>query len=102
MSQIMLVATDRPEAGRLPISPRLRSQVVYFMTPAGSAGVPQLGENEYWIAAADVAQWLSDGVLLLVSPLDSENFTEVELSDEQEAMLEWLAKNRVQHVRIVE
>jgi len=102
MSQIMLVAVDRPDAGRLPISPRLRSQVVYFMTPAGSAGVAQLGENEYWIASDDVARWLSEGVLLLVSPLDSENFTEVELSDEQEAMLEWLARNQVQHVRVVE
>jgi hypothetical protein len=102
MSQIKLVAVGRPEVGVLPISPRLRSQVVYFMTPVGSAGVPQLGENEYWIAADDVAKWLSDGVLCLVSPLDSENFTEVELSDEQEAMLEWLAKNQVQHVRVVE
>jgi hypothetical protein len=102
MSQIMLVAVGRPETGRLPISARLRSQVVYFMTPAGSAGLPPLGENEYWIASDDVARWLSDGVLCLVSPLDSENFTEVELSDEQEAMLEWLAKNQVQHVRIVE
>jgi hypothetical protein len=64
--------------------------------------VPQLGENEYWIAGDDVAKWLSDGALCLVSPLDSENFTEVELSEEQEAMLEWLAKNHVQHVRIVE
>jgi hypothetical protein len=102
MSQIKLVAVGRTEVGVLPISPRLRSQVVYFMTPVGSAGVPQLGENEYWIAADDVAKWLSDGVLCLVSPLDSENFTEVELSDEQEAMLEWLAKNQVQHVRVAE
>jgi len=72
------------------------------MTPAGSAGVPPLGENEYWIASDDVARWLSDGVLCLVSPLDSENFTEVELSDEQEAMLEWLSANRIEHVRVVE
>jgi hypothetical protein len=101
MSQIKLIAVGRPEAGTLPISPRLRSQVVYFMTPTGSAGVPPLGESEYWIADGDVARWLSDGVLCLVSPLDSENSTEVELSDEQEAMLEWLARNNVQHVRIV-
>jgi hypothetical protein len=102
MSKLTLVAVDRSGVAPLPISTRLRSQVVYFMTPAGSPGVPQLGENEYWIAAADVAKWLSDGVLLLVSPLDSENFTEVELSDEQEAMIEWLARNQVQHVRIDE
>jgi len=72
------------------------------MTPSGSPGVPQLGENEYWLASDEVAKWLSEGVLCLVSPLDSENFTEVELSDEQETMLEWLAKNNVQHVRVVE
>jgi hypothetical protein len=102
MSQTKLVAMGRPEVGPLPISARLRSQVVYFMTPSGTSGVPPLGENEYWIAAADVSKWLSEGVLCLVSPLDSENFTEVELSDDQEAMLEWLAKNNVQHVRIVE
>lgn len=102
MPQLKLVAVGRPEVNPLPISPRLKSQVVYFMTPAGSAGVPALGENEYWIASDDVARWQSDGVLLLVSPLDSENFTEVELSDEQEAMLEWLAKNQVQHVRVIE
>jgi hypothetical protein len=102
MPQLKLIAVGRPDAGPLPISARLRSQVVYFMTPAGSPGVPPLGENEYWIARGDVAKWLSDGVLCLVSPLDSENFTEVELSDEQETMLEWLAKNQVQHVRVVE
>lgn len=102
MPQLKLVAVGRPEVSPLPISQRLRSHVVYFMTPAGSAGVPSLGENEYWIAKGDVAKWLSDGVLCLVSPLDSENFTEVELSDEQEAMLEWLSANRIEHVRVVE
>jgi len=102
MSQMKLVAVDRPEVGPLPISARLRSQVVYFMTPSGSHGVPQLGENEYWLAGDDVAKWLSEGVLCLVSPLDSENFTEVELSDEQETMLQWLSANRIEHVRVVE
>ncbi len=102
MPKLKLVAVGRPEVAPLTISPRLRSQVVYFMTPAGSAGVPQLGENEYWFAKGDVAKWLGEGVLCLVSPLDSENFTEVELSDEQEIMLEWLSANRIEHVRVVE
>ena len=35
----------------------------------------------------------------LVSPLDSANATEVELTEEQEALLAWLQKNDVQHVR---
>ena len=43
-----------------------------------------------------------EGVFYLVSPLDSGNMTEVELSEEQEAMLSWLDKNNIQHVRVVE
>jgi hypothetical protein len=101
MSQLLLVPVDRPEAGDLPISERLRAQLVYFMTPAHSAGVPHLGENEYWFAQADVARWLDDGVFYLISPLDSENAAEIELSEEQEALLAWLDMKGVQHVRVV-
>jgi len=43
-----------------------------------------------------------EGVFLLVSPLDTDNMTEVELSEEQEALLSWLDRNNVQHVRVVE
>jgi hypothetical protein len=72
------------------------------MSPPASAGVPPLGENEYWFARSDVTRWLQDGVFYLVSPLDSANKTEVELSDEQESLLTWLEKNRIEHVRVVE
>src|SRR5690348_17271324 len=102
MSQPMLVAVDRPGTSPLPISARLRSQLVYFMTTPSSPGVPALGENELWIAQADVANWLADGVFYLVSPLDSANKTEVELSEEQEAMLNWLDRNQIQRIRVVE
>jgi hypothetical protein len=73
---------------------------VYFMTGPGSPGVPPLGENEYWFAESDVARWLDEGVFYLVSPLDTANMTEVELTEEQEALLNWLRKNRVQHLRL--
>jgi hypothetical protein len=76
--------------------------LVYFMTPAGSPGVPDLAEDEFWIARDHVAKWLDEGVFYLVSPLDSANATEVELSEEQEALLGWLAKHGIQHVRVVE
>ncbi len=72
------------------------------MTPSGSPGVPDLAENEFWIARDQVARWLEEGVFYLVSPLDSANATEVELSEEQEALLSWLEKNGIQHVRVVE
>ena len=82
--------------------PRLRGQLVYFMTPPGSAGVPLLGENEYWLARDEVVRWLTEGVFYLVSPLDSANATEVELTEEQESLLTWLDKHGIQHVRLVE
>jgi hypothetical protein len=100
MSQCRLESVKRPDVGSLPISARLRTQLVYFMTPAGATGVPAMADNEYWIAQADVSRWLDEGVFYLVSPLDSANATEVELSDEQEALLRWLSKNGIQHVRV--
>jgi hypothetical protein len=72
------------------------------MTPPGSAGVPPLGENEYWIAHGEVVKWLEEGVFYLVSPLDSANATEVELTEEQEALLTWLDDHRIEHVRVLE
>jgi hypothetical protein len=102
MSQCQLVSVDQPGVNPLPISTRLRSQLVYFMTPTASQGVPALGENEYWFARDEVAKWLGDGVFYLVSPLDSANMTEVELTEEQEAMLFWLNRNQIQHVRAVD
>src|SRR5215510_6825911 len=102
MSRPTLLPVDRPDLDPLPISSRLRSQLVYFMTPPGSPGVPALAENEFWISRDDVVQWLGEGVFYLVSPLDSANSTEVELSEEQEALLTWLDKNRIQHIRVLE
>ena len=102
MSQIELVSIDHPEVRPLRISERLRSQLVYFMTPAATHDVPSLGENEFWFARDEVAKWLLEGVFYLVSPLDSANQTEVELTEEQEAMLVWLSRHQIQHVRAVE
>jgi hypothetical protein len=100
MAKPRLVPVDRPDVPPLPITDRLRSQLVYFMTSPDAPGLPPIGRDEYWISREEVERALDEGVVLLVSPLDSENFTEVELSDEQETMLEWLRENEVQHVRI--
>jgi hypothetical protein len=102
MSQLKLVSVDHPEVPPLSISARLRTQLVYFMTLADTPGVPALGENEYWISRDDVTRWLREGVFFLVSPLDTENMTEVELTEEQEALLTWLDRYHIQHVRVVE
>jgi hypothetical protein len=97
-----LVSVDQPTVSPLPVSARLRSQLVYFMADATAAGVPPLGENEYWFNRQEVAKWLDEGVFYLVSPLDTANMTEVELTEEQEALLGWLDGNQIQHVRVVE
>jgi hypothetical protein len=102
MPQWKLVAVDHPQVPPLLISDRLRSQLVYFMTPPDTPGVPPLGDDEYWIARGDVTRWLMEGLFLLVSPLDTQNMTEVELSEEQEKLLNWLDRYKVEHVHVVE
>ena len=96
-----LFPVDRDDVAPLGISERLRGQLVYFMTPPGTPGIPALEEDEFWIAREEVSRWLEDGVFYLVSPLDSANATEVELTEEQEALLVWLQKSGVQHLRVV-
>ena len=95
-----VVAVDKSAVPVLEISARLRSQLVYFMTPPDEPHVPPLQAQEYWIDAHQTAQWLAEGVLEVVSPLDSEHQTVVELSDEQETFLEWLTAYQVQHIRV--
>ncbi len=97
-----LIPIDNSAAPSLDISDRLRSQLVYFMTPPDEPQVPPLEPNDYWIDAGQAAEWLADGVFELVSPLDGERPTSIELSEEQEALFEWLTANAIQHVRVSE
>ncbi len=53
-----LVPIDNPTAPSLTVSARLRSQLVYFMTPPDEPHVPPLQPNDYWIDAAHSAQWI--------------------------------------------
>lgn len=102
MSRLTLVPIDRPGVAPRPISPKLRSQLVYFGAAADSAGVPALGEREYWFRPDEVDRWIDEGVFYLVSPLDTANMTEVEITEEQESLLLWLRDQGVCHVRVSE
>ena len=93
-------AVGRSELPPCEMPERFRTDIAYFMTPPGEPGVPHLGPGEYWVRLDDARRWLDDGVLSLVSPLDSLNSTEVELSEEQEAWLRWMVSNGVEHVRV--
>ena len=98
MSNIQACPLDRPGVSALVISPRLRSQLNYFASAPGEPGVPDLAGGEYWFDPDRVRGWLDDGVIALVSPLDTANMTEVELTEDQEAFLQWLQTHGVRHV----
>jgi hypothetical protein len=59
-----------------------------------------LGEREYWIRADDAKRILDDGVIVIVSPLDSGSRTEIEITEDQERWLEWLLAHGIQHVKL--
>ena len=97
----MLVrAIDKPDVPPLEMPARFRTDIAYFMTPAGVGGAPKLPAGEYWISASDAQRWLDEGVVEVISPLDSVNSTEFELTEEQENWLRWMVEHEVQHVRV--
>lgn len=97
----MLVrAIDKPDVPPLEMPARFRTDIAYFMTPAGVGGAPKLPAGEYWISASDARRWLEEGVVEVISPLDSVHSTEFELTEEQENWLRWMVENQIQHVRV--
>ena len=79
---------------------RFKHDIAYFMTPPGERGAPQLPAGEYWVSLDEARRWLDEGVLLVVSPLDSESQAEIEISEDQERWLEWLVEHDIQHLRL--
>ncbi len=82
------------------MSSRFKHDIAYFMTPAGEPDVPPLAAGEFWIKLDDAKRWLDEGILTLVSPLDSEKVAEAEITEEQERWLEWLVAHDIQRVRL--
>lgn len=97
---MQVIAVDRPELAPLEMPHRFGHDIAYFMTPPGEHGVPSLDEGHYWIRLEDARRWLEEGVIELVSPLDSQHQAEAELSDEQITWLEWMVAHNVEHVRL--
>jgi hypothetical protein len=96
-----IFATDQPQIPPLEVPDRFKMEIVYFMTPPGERGAPAvLGDNEYWIDPAETRQWLDEGVVYVVSPLDAENQAEIELTEYHEAFLQWLVTHGVTRVRV--
>ncbi|MDZ4780581.1 MAG: hypothetical protein SGJ19_10045 [Planctomycetia bacterium] len=97
---IHVIAVGRTDLAPHPMPDRFRHDVSYFMAIPGENGVPVFPAGEYWVPRADAARYLEEGVLVLVSPLDSYHRTEVELTAEQEDWLEWMVRHGVEHIRL--
>jgi len=97
---VQVFSVDRPELDSFSMPERFRHEVTFFALdhlPDGSA----LSEGEWWIDLNEAKQVLEDGVVRLASPLDSQSRAEIELSEEQEAWLEWVVSHRVERVRLI-
>ena len=97
---ILVFAVDKPELAPFRMPDRFRQEITFFMTMSGEHGIPKLPHGEYWVGLPDARAFLDEGVIRIVSPLDSDNQTEIELSEEQENWLEWMTANTIEHVRL--
>ena len=96
-----IIAVGKPELAPLEMPARFRTEIVFFMTPAGDKGAPaDLKGNEYWIDLEEARKWLEELVVYVVSPLDAENKAEIELTEDHERWLQWLVDHEVQRVRV--
>lgn len=97
---LRVIAVGRSDVSPCAMPDRFRRDVTYFMTPPGERGVPPLPPGEFWVHEDNARRWLDDGVLTLVSPLDSAKSAEVEITEDQETWLEWLIEHGVEHIRL--
>lgn len=97
---VTVLAVNRPEVPQLKLSPRFRHDVTYFAAHPTDLDRPALPPGEYYIVLADAAVTLDDGVFRIVSPLDSDNRTELEITEEQEDWLRWIVEHQVEHIRL--
>jgi len=98
---VRVIPLDGSSPKPLTMPDRFRHDVTYFATPAGVGSAPELlGEREYWINPSEAQQFAEDGVITIVSPLDSDSRTELELTEEQEVFVNWLVEHQISHVRL--
>lgn len=100
MPKILAIPVEPQGLSPFELSGRLRGQLCYFVCSPGPEAGGAFREDEYWFDPVEVDRWLDEGVFYLVSPLDTANQTEVEISEEQEDFLTWLKANGVRHIRV--
>ena len=98
---ILVYAVEKPELTPFEMPARFKHDIMYFVTQAGEQGVPRtIAQGEWWVRREDAQRLYDEGVVRIVSPLDSANSVEVEITEEQEAWLNWMIQHAVEHVRL--
>lgn len=98
--QITVQAVNRPEVPPLKVSARFRHDITYFAAHPSNLGRPALPRGEYYMVLEEARVTLDDGVFRIVSPLDSDNRTELEITEEQEDWLRWVVEHQVEHLKL--
>lgn len=99
MTKYHVIPLDKTEISPYEISATLRNQLPYFT----DGNIRETGNfDEFFFPIARTTELLEDGVFYVVSPLDDQNQAEIEITEEQEDLLEWLVSNRIEEVRITE
>ena len=98
--QLTIQAVNRPEVPPLKVSARFRHDITYFAAHPSNLGRPALPQGEYYMVLEEARVTLDDGVFRIVSPLDSDNRTEIEITEEHEDWLRWVVENQVEHLRL--
>jgi hypothetical protein len=98
---VRVYAVDRPELAPFAMPDRFRHDVTYFVTSPGEGETPEnLGEGEWWVPQSDARRIFDEGVIRIVSPLDSASTAELEITEEQEAWLRWMIDNGIERIRL--
>jgi hypothetical protein len=99
--RVLVYAVVKPELPPFEMPPRFRHDITYFVAQAGESGVPEtLAEGEWWVRHEDARRLYDEGIIRIVSPLDSANSVEVKITEEQEAWLKWMIQHEIEHVRL--
>ena len=98
MTKYHLIPLDKTEIAPYEISGTLRKQLPYFT----EGKIHDTSDpDRFFFPIARTTELLEDGVFYVVSPLDDQNQAEIEITDEQEDLLEWLVSNRIEEVQVI-
>jgi hypothetical protein len=86
-----VIAVGRPEVPAIAMPDRFRHEIAYFAAPHAA--------GEYSLSLRELREVLDDGCVTIVSPLDSDTRSEIELAEDHERWLEWVLQHAVERVR---